>query len=273
MTETKKRIFLWVSIALLVQVLITVLVLGLVLSGPETPEEAQVPTTQAATFPQPEKNPFSPEDFTYENGFLTCTAAPSILGIDVSTHQKQVDWQQVKDAGIEFVMIRLGYRGTEQGGLYPDELYQQHYEGARAVGLKIGAYFFSQAICPEEAVEEAEFALSLAENWHLDMPLVYDWELVGANSRAAGITPQTLTDCVNAFCQRVESAGHTPMVYFNADQAREMLYLDQLLSYPYWLALYRDEMTFEYRVDMWQYTQTGTVPGIEGNVDIDLYFP
>ncbi len=273
MTDTKKKLFFWVGIGVLSQVLTVLLVVLLVLSAGQKPEPEIAPTTQSSAPLQPEANPFSPEDFTYRNGYMTCLAAPSVLGIDVSTHQKQVDWEQVKAAGFQFVMIRLGYRGTEQGGLYEDALLWQHYEGAKAAGLRIGAYFFSQAVSPEEAVEEAEFAISLAKNMELTMPLVYDWELVGPESRAAGVDPQTLTDCSKAFCDRVKEAGYRPMVYFNTDQAREMLYLEALTEYPFWLAMYSNEMTYEYKVSMWQYTQEGSIPGIEGNVDINLYFP
>lgn len=231
------------------------------------------------TSPQSDPSPlaaseFSPEDFVLdENGYMTCLSQTCIRGIDVSTHQKEIDWVQVKNAGFEFVMIRLGYRGSVQGLLFEDEWAQSHYQGAKAAGLKVGGYFFSQAVTVEEAKEEARYAMQIIQDWELDMPLVYDWELIQEDYRNADLDARTLTDCVKAFCDTVEQAGYTSMVYFNPDVSSTRIYLEELSDYDFWLAMYHDEMVYPYKVDMWQYTCTGSVPGIQGNVDIDLYFP
>ena len=207
-----------------------------------------------------------------EAGFMTYSGRYE-TGIDVSTHQKQIDWEQVKAAGIEFVMIRIGYRGSEQGLLFEDEWCQRNYEGAKAAGLKVGAYWFSQSISPQEAVEEARYAMKIIKKWQLDMPLVYDWEFISEESRTGFVEARLLTDCTLAFCREVEKAGYDAMIYFNPTQSRKQMYLEELTDYGFWLAMYSEEMTYEYKVDMWQYTCEGSVPGIEGHVDINLYFP
>jgi GH25 family lysozyme M1 (1,4-beta-N-acetylmuramidase) len=171
-------------------------------------------------------------------------------------------------------MIRIGGRGYGQSGtLYVDELAQSHYAGAKAAGLKVGAYFFSQAISVEEAREEARYALQLTEDWSLDMPIVFDWEIPVPEARTAGMDPRTLTDLQKHFCAVMEGKGYKPMIYFNWNMSSNLLYLTELEDYPFWLALYQDRMTYPYRVEMWQYTDRGRVPGIEGNVDLNIYIP
>lgn len=251
--------------------LVTALALLLgVVSGtkpiPDDPEPVTLPPLTA--------NPYAAGDFAVdERGYLTCTAGKSILGIDVSSHQSSVDWAQVKAAGIEFVMIRVGYRGYGTGEIRPDRLAAEHYAGARAAGLKVGAYFFSQAITVHEAVAEADYALQMIRDWELEMPLVFDWEPMGSDARTAGMDARLLTDCARAFCRMVRREGYTPMVYFNLSLSRELLYLEELTDFDWWLARYGEAMDFDYRVTMWQYTSKGMVPGIEGNVDLNLWFP
>ena len=188
MTKTKNTVVLVV----LFLVLATLVGLGIVLSRPEKPAlpapepeaPAALPTTEP-TYPPPTANVFTPKDFAYDGDYLTCISDESILGIDVSTFQKNIDWEQVKGAGIEFVMIRVGYRGSMEGLLFEDEWAQRHYAGAKAAGLKVGAYIFSQSITPEEAEEEARYAMQIIKGWRLDMPLVYDWEFIQEGYRTA----------------------------------------------------------------------------------------
>ena len=170
-------------------------------------------------------------------------------------------------------MIRLGSRGYETGEIYPDDWAQKYYDGAKAAGLQVGAYFFSQAVSVEEAAEEARFALDAIKNWELEMPVVFDWEYVGSEARTGNMDPRTLTDCTRAFCRMIRRAGYTPMVYFNLSQSQNLLYMEELTEFDWWLARYDENMDFAYRVDMWQYTNQGTVPGITGNVDLNLWFP
>ena len=244
----------------------------MVFSAPRA-EAPVVTEPPVVTFPPLDESVYGPGDFGYVDGYLTCLAGESVLGIDVSSHQGQVDWAQVKAAGVEFVMIRLGYRGYTTGALCVDDYVKQNLFEARAAGLKIGVYFYSQAISVEEAREEAAFALKILGKTRLDMPFVYDWEYVSPDARTGNVDSRTLTDCTIAFCEAVEEAGYQPMVYFNSHLARDNFLLEELAEYPFWLAMYQDEMDFPYHVEMWQYTQTGSVPGIVGDVDIDLYLP
>lgn len=217
-------------------------------------------------------NDFSVEDFSYDGDYLACTARPYERGIDVSHYQGEIDWQQVRDAGFTFAIIRVGGRGYgEEGKLYEDLSAQQNYEGAKAAGMKVGAYFFSQAITEIEAREEARYALSLIEGWELDLPLVYDWEHISEEARTGTMEESDKIRFTKAFCQTVEKAGVQPMVYVAPWASTE--YMLAVEQYPVWLVLYSDQMTFQYHFDYWQYSCTGSVPGIEGDVDINLYIP
>ena len=237
---------------------------------PPAPQETAQHTPSPVSIPE---NPFQPEDFTYSDGYLTCTAVPALLGVDVSAHQGSVDWSQVAQAGMEFAMIRLGYRGYTNGGIYEDECAMENLNGAKNAGLQIGAYFYSQALTPEEAAEEARLCISILGGRSLDLPLVYDWEYVSTEARTGDMDPDTLMACVEAFCRTVEEAGYDAMVYFNPALAESLLDLEELLEYPWWLAMYSDRMTFPYAVQMWQYTDSGSVPGINGDTDMNLWFP
>ena len=239
----------------------------------ETAFTTEPTVTTEATLPPPEANPIGLGDFYMEGDYLTCLTTPSVLGIDVSVWQGNIDWEQVKAAGVEFAMIRVGYRGSEQGVLLDDENAQANYAGATAAGIKVGAYLFSQSISVEEAEEEAAFLLNRIQDWNVEMPVVYDWEYIDETSRTAKVEARTLTDCTIAFCDKIAKAGYQPMVYFNSDHSKNNVYIRELTQYPFWLARYDTVLDYPYKVDMWQYTETGRVPGIDGNVDINLYFP
>ncbi len=236
-----------------------------------TPEP---PAQTRPTDPPIPENLYGPEDFRFEDGFLSCIAGQATLGIDVSYYQGDIDWAAVRASGIEFAIIRLGYRSYDEGLLFADEKAVQNLAGAKAAGLKIGAYFFSQAITEAEALEEAAFALELLAGYTPELPVVFDWEVPDIDTpRTADVDSDTLMACTKAFCKSVEDAGLRPMIYFNRDQEKHLYKLKELTQYPWWLAMYSEEMTFPYRVDIWQYSQEGQVPGIEGYVDLDLWFP
>ena len=218
------------------------------------------------------KNPYRPEDFVTWDGYVTCAAGPTRRGIDVSEHQGKIDWEQVRAAGFDFAFVRIGYRGYSVGQIFPDDLARQNLAGAKAAGLQVGAYFYAQAISTEEAAEEAQWCLDFLQGEALDLPLVYDWEYVSPSARTGGMDRATLTQCVQTFCEAVSQAGYQPMIYFNNHVSRDLLDLKALGQYPFWLAQYKDQMDYPWRVDFWQYTESGTVPGIKGNVDIDLMF-
>ena len=175
------------------------------------------------------------------------------------------------DAGVKFAFVRLGYRGYDSGVLQNDIYVDLNLKGARQAGIAVGAYFFSQAVTVEEAKEEAAFALKILGDFSLDLPLVYDWEYVSDTARTAGVDKATLTAATLAFCDAVEKAGNLPMVYFNSAQVK-MLDMEQVEKYPWWLAKYDLAQEFPCRTDLWQYTNQGEIPGINGKVDIDLMF-
>lgn len=240
------------------------------------PTQISAPTESMETDPtessQPtlQKNPFKTTDFALQGDYMSCLTAPYQLGIDVSKYQQNVDWQQVADSGITFVMIRIGGRGYGQGGtLYADEVAQSHYEGAKAAGLNVGVYFFSQAISVEEAEEEARYAMTLTADWQLDMPIAFDWEYVSTTARTANTDAQTVTACAAAFCDTILAANQKTMIYVRPEP--EKLILEDLAAYDHWVAWYSDTMDYPNEFAMWQYTKTGKVPGISGNVDINLY--
>lgn len=242
-------------------------------TGPATTIRIPMPTPAPTLVP----NPLDPSDFVWsEQGYLTCTGAESWLGVDVSEHQGQIDWPKVAES-VEFAMIRLAYRGWgSEGVIRADARGLENLDAAKAAGLQVGVYFFSQAITVEEARQEAAFLLELLDGRELDLPVVFDWERVSSEeARTANITRGTLNQCVLAFCQEIEAAGYTPMVYFNLDLAKRMFKLQTIqdAGYDFWLAMYTDSLKCDYQVRMWQYTNQGKVPGIKGNVDLNLYFP
>lgn len=280
----KKPAF-WLAIVAAILILVLVIWVCIALSSEvftiRKPDPTAEPTSQTRpeettgpTLPPPEENPYGPVDFETdeETGEITLTSGNAIKGIDVSVWQGEIDWQQVKDSGVEFAIIRVGGRGMTEGGFYTDDNAQGYYEGATAAGLKVGAYFFSQAITVEEAVEEAEFVLDAVKDWDVQMPLVFDWEYMGEDVRTSKMDSRTLTDMAKAFCDTIAAAGYEPMIYFGRNQSMNMMKLEELVDYPFWLAMYSTIMDYPYKVDMWQYTDQGTVPGIEGNADLNLMF-
>ena len=237
--------------------------------------EPTVPETEPEnpTIP-PDKNPYDRYDFQYnKHNYLVLQNVESYPGVDVSAYQGDIDWKAVKKSGIDFAMIRLGYRGYESGKLVEDSKAKKNLEGAAEAGLKVGAYFFSQALNTKEVDEEIAFMYEILGEQYLEMPLVLDWEIPAANARSAKMDARTLTDIQLHFCKKVSDMGYQPMVYFNWTQSEKLYYLSELEDYPFWLALYQDRMTYPWKVEMWQYTNTGRVPGIPGDVDINVYMP
>ena len=217
-------------------------------------------------------NDYIPEDFVMVDGFMTHKTAPYMVGIDVSSHQGEIDWKQVKEAGVEFVIIRLGYRGYgEEGRLVKDPMAQEYYEGAKEQGLLVGGYVFSQALTEQEAVEEAEMALEVTADWQLDLPVAFDWEFLHFEARTQDMVPRLITNCAKAFCRTLEEGGVQPMLY--PGLYVKTLKLEEVKQYPMWLALYSENMSYDYWMNFWQYSCTGKVPGIETDVDLNIYLP
>lgn len=199
----------------------------------------------------------------------------SKLGIDVSEYQPSVDWQQVKNAGIEFVMVRMGYRGYgEAGTLVVDKMFRHHVENALGAGLGVGVYFFSQAVNDAEVKEEAEFVLENIKDYNLTYPVVFDTEEIKFDTaRTDNLTSEQFTRNCEVFCDVIQAAGYDTMIYANMKWFAFTLDLTKLTDYPKWYADYEPIPQCPYEFDMWQYTESGSVPGIDGNVDLNVYFP
>ena len=194
-----------------------------------------------------------------------------MVGIDVSAYQGIVDWELVAESGVEFAIIRVGYRGSTKGLLYEDETFKKNLKEAKKAGIKVGAYFFSQARNAEEAMEEAEFAAELLEHETLDLPLFYDWELVSGSDRFPDLSEVPMTECAMAFCERAEQAGFDAGVYFNQSFGYHYLDLSRLQEYTLWLAEYNSQPTFDYHFHLVQYSDKGKIPGIATTVDLNLW--
>ena len=246
-------------------------------TAPVETTEATEPTETEETVPPtipPESNPYGRLDFQYDrHNYLYCLRADSFEGVDVSAFQGDIDWKQVKKSGIDFAMIRLGYRGYGTGKLVEDDYAKENLEGAAEAGLAVGAYFFSQALNIKEVNEEIAYMMKILGDRKLDMPIILDWEIPTSDARTANMDARTLTDLQLHFCETMVEKGFVPMVYFNWYMSGRLLHLTELERYPFWLALYQDRMTYPYKVEMWQYTDSGKVPGINGPVDINVYMP
>lgn len=241
--------------------------------GGESAQTALPSPTPSADIIPP--NPYDSTAFVEAGGFLSYTGeGESIVGIDVSNHQGEIDWPRVAGAGVEFVMIRVGYRGYESGIIHQDKSFLRNIKGAQEAGLDVGIYFFSQAITPEEAVREAAQTVAWLEGYEIAYPVVFDWERQEAeSSRTRETDGATITACAVAFCEMIQSAGYQPMVYGSPSKAYNTLELEKLLAYPFWLAHYTPDWaatSYRYQFDIWQYSDQGQVDGIAVPVDLNL---
>ena len=196
----------------------------------------------------------------------------SMTGIDVSKWQGTVNWKKVKAAGVEYAMIRLGYRGTaEEGKLSTDPKYVDNIKGATSAGLHVGVYFFTQARTVEEAIEEANFVLENLKGYKISFPVVYDTEHT-SGGRANELSNAERTACAKAFCDTILAAGYTPVIYSGTNWTILDLNFEELQMYDFWFAYYGETLKFPYNFTMWQYSNTGTVNGISGDVDLNISF-
>ncbi|MBR3691628.1 MAG: S-layer homology domain-containing protein [Clostridia bacterium] len=213
---------------------------------------------------------------TDKNGVITYKAAgvKAVQGIDVSSWQGVINWKKVAADGIDFAIIRVGFRGYTAGGMSEDKYFEANIRGALEAGLDVGVYFFSQAISTKEAVAEANFVLARIKDYKITYPVVFDWEDVNdRDARTYKMSKKTLNDCAVAFCERVKEAGYIPSVYFGTSKGLLDFDLDRLKEYDFWYARYKsDTPRFYYAFDIWQYTSTGLVDGIDGYVDRNICF-
>lgn len=239
----------------------------------ETKLQAGTPDAEANT----EAEKFFADQFYQEDGFIQYYengVCMTVQGIDVSAYNGDIDWQKVKNSGIDFVMIRLGGRGYgESGVLYTDEQALENIQNAKAAGLKTGAYFFSQAVTPDEAKEEADYCMELLEDISLEMPLAYDWEEIKEDSaRTDTLSDETLTLCAETFCKQVKSGGYTPLIYAKTENVYHRYDRQKLSVYDFWIAEYACPPSVLEGYSMWQYSESAVIDGVSGNVDLNLYF-
>lgn len=192
-------------------------------------------------------------------------------GIDVSKYQGNIDWGAVAASGINFAIIRVGYRGSSTGVLVEDPYFKRNIAGASKAGIKVGVYFFTQAVTEAEAVEEASMAMSLVSGYRLTYPIFIDTESA-SNGRANGLSRSARTAVVKAFCQTVQSGGYKAGVYASKSWFNNNLQASSLNSYCIWVAQYNSKCTYTGKHDMWQHTSKGSVSGIKGNVDMNISY-
>lgn len=227
-----------------------------------------------------DRNEYDPEMFVRdeETGYISYNDSDTFVmaGIDVAKYQGTIDWKKVREAGFDFVIIRCGNRGYVTGAVVEDDNFKQNIRGALDAGLQVGIYFFSQALDMEEALEEANFIIDLIDGYDITFPVFYDWEVVidsdGDTARTAYIQPDDLTNNFLVFAQRLELAGYTPAIYANKKTAVWKYDLSRVTDYDIWYAEYSDIPTLPYDFEMWQYTSRGSVPGINGDVDLNICF-
>lgn len=197
----------------------------------------------------------------------------SHLVIDVSTYNGDIDWNRVKEAGIDYAIIRVGYRGYETARLVKDKRFDTNMRNATAAGVKVGAYIVTQAVNTNEAVEEASFIISACSGYNVSLPLAIDVESAGNGSgRGDKISVAERTAVINAFVQTIRGAGYSAMVYANKDWMTNRINAGGLASgSTVWLAQYRSRCTYGGSYQMWQFTESGSIPGISGNVDMSAW--
>lgn len=223
------------------------------------------------------KNKLDNNNFTSDSTFKYYSEngkPASLEGIDISSYSGDVDWNKVKDSGVDFAIIRIGGRGYgDEGSLYTDDRALEYIEGAQNAGIKVGGYFFSQAINTEEAVEEADYVKSVLGDIKLEFPVAYDWEIIkDEDARTDSVSAAEATNCARAFCDRIVELGYKTMIY---SPSRELYFkydLSRLADIDIWYCEYSDVPNFYYRFSMWQYSSTGRVDGIDADVDMNICF-
>ena len=194
-------------------------------------------------------------------------------GIDVSDHQEQIDWQAVAGYGVDFAIIRCGYRTYGEGIVNEDARFRENIRGALDAGLDVGVYFFSQATNIVEAAEEALFTIRLLEGYNVTLPVFFDWENIGvAPARTDYVNGETLTACCLEFCELLRAAGYEPGMYSYLNLAYYKYQLDRLKGITLWMGDLGTMPIFYYDHRFWQYSATATVPGISVPVDMNAMY-
>ena len=222
-----------------------------------------------------EHHGFDENDFEFtDNGFLKYIGNDDIYikqGVDVSRFQGNIDWDKVAADGIDYAMIRAGYRGTTEGKLLQDDKFIDNIEGALASGLDVGVYFYSQALNKQEAIEEAQLLLDMIEPYDIKYPVVIDIESAESDeARTATLSSDVYEENAKVFCDTVSAAGYKPMIYGNVKSFALLMDAVDVDDYDIWIAYYGVPLYYPYHFNMWQYTSAGKVNGIDGNVDLNV---
>lgn len=223
------------------------------------------------------RNSYNPDNFVIEDGFMAYYNENgekiSHVGVDLSYHNNKVDFKKLADSPVEFVMLRCGYRGYTEGGLIEDERFKEYAKAANENNLKLGVYFFTQAITEQEAISEADYVIKLIENYDISYPVAFDIEYVEdeeARTNTALLSREDLSKICIAFCERIKEAGYYPMIYASENWIRRKLDVSMLKEYDFWAPQYLEKNDFLYDFTIWQYTDSGNAPGVEGSCDLNV---
>lgn len=220
-------------------------------------------------------NTYDMDAVTFKDGFASYEDEnyEAVQGIDVSEHNGSVNWKNVKSAGISFAMIRIGYRGYGSGEIAEDKYFARNIREADRYGLKIGVYFFSQAVTEEEAAMEAKWVIEKIHAYNIEMPVVYDYEFYpeDLNARGNAVTVSQRTKCAVVFLENIKNAGYVPMIYASTNTYSELYDPNYLTSYSQWIAEYGSACHYPYAYQIWQYTNEGGTKKLK-NFDLDIWF-
>lgn len=223
------------------------------------------------------KNSYIQDNFVIEDGFMAYYNENgekiSHVGIDLSYHNDKVDWDKLEASPVEFVMVRCGYRGYTEGGLVEDERFREYAQAALDHGFKLGVYFFTQALTEEEAISEAEYVIDLIEDYDISYPVAFDTEKVeyeDARTNQVELSREELSNICIAFCERIKEAGYYPMIYASENWIRRQLQASMLTDYDIWAPQFLEKNDFLYDFTIWQYTEHGNAPGVDGDCDLDI---
>ncbi|MBQ0097533.1 MAG: glycoside hydrolase family 25 protein [Oscillospiraceae bacterium] len=284
---TKRKIILIVIIAIVILAVISVVLLTGMKSGGEnadifkrgdkiTVDDPVLGEIEVGAIQGAKKNTYENENFKIdENGYKAYYIdgkKASCTGIDLSEYQGDIDFEAVKNSGVDYVMLRLGGRYySDEGMLFVDMQFDTYYEEAKKAGLDVGVYFFSQATDVSEAEDEARFIVRKLNGKKLDYPIAFDWETIeGDNARTDYVTETELTDMAIAFCDTINEAGYRSMIYSNTTLMYFTYQLERLQDYDFWIADYEEYPSMHYLFTMWQYDTNGQVDGIDGAVDLNI---
>ncbi|MCR5484351.1 MAG: glycoside hydrolase family 25 protein [Clostridiales bacterium] len=264
--KNKKQAVILAALLIVIAVLICVSLFGKGKRESETETEISEATAESCKY---DWSRLTDKDgrYYYSDGEVRAS-----LCIDVSEHQGDIDWKKVRDDGVKYAFIRVGYRGYMSGIINLDKKFDANMRGASTAGIKTGVYFFSQAINESEAKEEAEYTLKQAGKYAVELPIVFDMEYVTSGDRIDGLTKEEKTAVASAFCDAVLSGGYQALIYGNSAWLTGDIDVVKASEYGLWLALYTKENTFPYDFSIWQYASNGKVDGIDANVDMNLIF-